>query len=430
MATQRPPERHVGGSRDDAQAAGSPGRSGQHLAGGADPRTGHGEGGSEDRAARRPRNRRIGLVLTGGGARAAYQVGLIRYLAAQLPDFRFDVLTGVSAGAINISFLASHPGTAAEATDALSRTWLGLTPERVFRTDGWSLGQQAVRWLLNLASGGASFRPRVRGLVDSSPLDRHLARTLGVKPEDGRTLNGISENLNRGRLQAAAVSTVEWSTGHTVTWVEGRDVQDWTRPKRRSVQTRLTLDHVLASASLPLLFPAVRIGDAWHGDGGVRLTSPLSPALHLGCDRLVAVATRHEPPTPRPAATGYPPPAQLGGVLLNAVFLDQIDQDVSRVEVVNGLLARLPKGAEGPFRHIDLVLLRPSKDLGLLASRFEPRLPAAFRFLTRGLGTRDTKTPDLLSLLMFQPDYIRALMELGEKDAEDRHDEVAALVRA
>ena len=376
------------------------------------------------------RKPRIGLVLTGGGARAAYQVGLVRHLAKRLPEFHFDVLTGVSAGAINVSFLASHPGSAAEATEDLSRVWLDLTPDHVFRDDGWSLAGMAARWLLNLVSGGARHRPRVRGLVDTSPLVRHLASVLEVAPgDDGRALPGIERNLARGRLDAVAVTTVEWSTGQTVTWVQGRDIETWERPKRRSERTQLTLDHVLASASLPLIFPAVRIGAAWHGDGGVRLTSPLSPALHLGCDRLIAVSTRHEPLTPTAAAATYPPPAQFAGVLMNAVFLDQLDQDANRMELVNGLLTRMPESERGPHRLIDLVLLRPSEDLGQLAGRFEPRLPRAFRFLTRGLGTRDTKSPDLLSLLMFQPDYIRALIEVGEKDAEARHDQIAELVR-
>ncbi len=386
------------------------------------------------RAGESREGRRIGLVLTGGGARAAYQVGLIRHLAARLPEFRFDVLTGVSAGAINASFLASHPGSPAEATEDLSRIWLELTPDHVFRDDGWSLAQTTLRWALNLVSGGARYRPRIRGLVDTSPLGRHLEDVLGVEPGNGRVLPGIAGNVSGGRLAAVAVTTVEWSTGHTVTWVQGRDIETWKRPKRRSERTLLTLEHVLASASLPLIFPAVRIGRDWHGDGGVRLTSPLSPALHLGCNRLLAVSTRHEPPVrgasvvPLPAAA-YPPPAQFAGVLLNAVFLDQLDQDANRVELVNGLLARIPAAERGAFRHIDLVLLRPSEDLGQLASRFEPRLPRAFRFMTRGLGTRDTTSPDLLSLLMFQPDYIRALIEVGEKDAEMRHAEIADLVR-
>ncbi|MXX73882.1 MAG: patatin [Holophagales bacterium] len=371
----------------------------------------------------------MGLVLTGGGARAAYQVGLVRHLAKRLPDFHFDVLTGVSAGAINASFLASHPGSAAEATEELSRIWLELTPDHVFRDDGWSLGKIVVRWLLNLASGGLRYRPQVRGLVDASPLGDHLADVLRVEPDNGRVLPGIARNLERGRLDAVAVTTVEWSTGHTVTWVQGRDIETWERPKRRSERARLTLDHVLASASLPFIFPAVRIADAWHGDGGVRLTSPLSPALHLGCDRLIAVSTRHEPPVPRAAAAAYPPPAQFAGVLLNAVFLDQLDQDANRLELVNRLLARLPESKRGLLRLVDLVVLRPSEDLGRLAGRFEPRLPRAFRFMTRGLGTRDTASPDLLSLLMFQPDYIQALIEVGERDAEARHGEIAELVR-
>ena len=185
-----------------------------------------GDNGGRDRR-RKPR---IGLVLTGGGARAAYQVGLVRHLAARMPEFHFDVLTGVSAGAINASFLASHPGSAAEATEDLSRVWLELTPDHVFRDDGWSLGGMVVRWLLNLASGGLRYRPAGswsgRHLATREDTSRHV---LGAEAGNSRVLPGIARNLERGRLDAVAVTTVEWSTGHTVTWVQGRDIETWER---------------------------------------------------------------------------------------------------------------------------------------------------------------------------------------------------------
>jgi NTE family protein len=192
------------------------------------------------------------------------------------------------------------------------------------------------------------------------------------------------------------------------------------------------VDHIMASAALPLFFPAVRIGDDWHGDGGIRLAAPLSPALHLGAGRIIAISTRYvgsRAEAEAPMTVGYPPPAQVLGVLMNAIFLDVIDQDVLRLERLNRLLRRLPEDQRDGLRIVDLLVLRPSRDLGRLARDYEPRLPRAFRVLTRALGTRQTLSPDALSLVMFQGDYLRRLIELGEEDAEARAEEIDRFIR-
>ena len=223
------------------------------------------------------------------------------------------------------------------------------------------------------------------------------------------------------------MTTTSYATGQSVTWIQGRGVETWTRPARRAVATRLTVDHVMASAALPLFFPAVRIGHEWHGDGGIRLAAPLSPALHLGASRVLAISTRYDrsqAEADTPATVGYPPPAQVLGVLLNAIFLDIIDQDVLRLQRLNRLLERLPEDRRDGLRIIELLVLRPSQDLGRLAHEYEPRLPRAFRALTRALGTRQTRSPDALSMLLFQPDYLRRLIKLGAADAEARAEEI------
>ncbi|MBW3535174.1 MAG: patatin, partial [Gemmatimonadetes bacterium] len=221
-------------------------------------------------------------------------------------------------------------------------------------------------------------------------------------------------------------------TGQSITWVEGEDIEEWERPQRSSRNTRLTVDHVMASTALPLFFPAVKLGDAWFGDGGMRLTAPLSPALHLGADRIIAISTRYDrtqSEADRPTVEGYPPPAQVVGVLMNSIFLDLLDADALRLERINQLLASLPEHERMGLRPVELLVLRPSVDLGRLSSQYEPELPPSFRFLTRGLGTRESESPDLLSLILFQPDYLRALMEIGEKDAEARSEEIEGFVR-
>jgi NTE family protein len=175
---------------------------------------------------------------------------------------------------------------------------------------------------------------------------------------------------------------------------------------------------------LPLFFPAINVDGAWYGDGGIRLTAPLSPAVHLGARKIIAVSTRYarsRAEADRPAVVGYPPPAQVAGVLYNAIFLDQLDADALHLQQINSLVERLPDGvSRDGLRHIDLFVLRPSEDLGRLANSYEPQLPRAFRFLTRGLGTRETRSNDMLSLVMFQNDYVNRLIDMGEADAVAR----------
>lgn len=371
----------------------------------------------------------LGIVMGGGGARAAYQVGFLRSLARHYPHLRIPYVTGVSAGAINAAHLASHHGTFLQAVDELTGLWRDLRVEEVFRVDPGSLARNFVTWAWKLATGGLTRGgPRVRGLVDTSPLRRFLTEALHAV--DGE-LTGVSYNLERGRLKAVALSTSSYTTGQSVTWVQGDDIVEWQRPQRRSENTVLTVEHVMASAALPLFFPAVQLGDGWYGDGGIRLAAPLSPALHLGARRVLAISTRYDrsqSEADRPAVTGYPPPAQIVGVLMNSIFLDLLDHDALRLERLNRLVEKLPPEERMGLRPVKLMVLRPSTDLGRLASRYEPELPKVFRFLTRGLGTRETESPDFLSLVLFQPDYLRALMEMGERDADERRDEVRAFL--
>ncbi|HEY4953875.1 MAG TPA: patatin-like phospholipase family protein [Gemmatimonadaceae bacterium] len=370
------------------------------------------------------------LVLGGGGARGAYQAGVIRGIARRYPDIEFPILTGISAGAISTAFLASHGETFAEAAEELVRLWLSVTPEQVYRVDATSLLRNVVRWGWRIASGGMSdVNERTRALVDTAPLAELLRRAL-PRHADGAII-GIERNVARGRLQAVALSATSYTTGQSVTWVHGNGVKLWQRPQRRSENARLGIEHVMASTALPLLFPAVRVGGEWYGDGGIRLTAPLSPALHLGAARILTISTRH--PRSRaeadvPQIVGYPPPAQVLGVLYNAVFLDLIDQDILRLQLINQLLANAPEARRSGMREVDILVLRPSRDLGRMAREYEPRLPPALRFLTRGWGTRRTTSPDVLSLMMFQADYLRALIDLGERDVWTQKDRIDAFL--
>lgn len=358
----------------------------------------------------------MAIVLTGGGARAAYQVGVLRGIASHLPQTRFDIITGVSAGAINAVFLASRPGPLRATVDELTQLWETLHVEDVFRVDLPSLAKHFLQWGLRLVSGGSRVRPPVKGLVDTAPLRAFLNRALPVN--EGGEIAGIAQNVERCDPKAIAVTTLNYGTGQTVTWVQGCDIEPWERPLRRSVKTHLTVPHVMASAALPLFLPAVELGDGWYGDGGIRLSAPLSPALHLGAQRILAISTQYSKSfdeADEPTTEGYPPP---------------MDEDALRLQRSNSFLADMPPARRQSYRVVDLVVLRPSQDLGKLVRMYEPRLPRGFRFLTRSLGTRETSSPDVLSLLMFQPDYLTRLIEIGEADAEARLSEIAALVEA
>lgn len=375
----------------------------------------------------------LALVLSGGGARAAYQVGFLKFLASRFPDLAPGILTGVSAGGIIATSLASREGRFGEAIDRLDDLWRGLRIEDVFRVDAGDLASHVTRWGFRLVSGGAPGTPRARSLVDTAPLRELLTRALKAD-SDGR-LPAIARNLAARTLQAVALTASSYTTGQSVTWVqsvEGCGVMTWERPQRKSADGCLAVDHVMASSALPFFFPAVEIDDAWYGDGGIRLTAPLSPAIHLGARKIIAISTRYprtKEEADRPAVSGYPPPAQVAGVLLNAIFLDLLDADALRLEQLNALIDRVPSEARDSLRHVDLLILRPSQDLGRLANEFEAALPRTFRFLVRALGSRETRSNDMLSLLMFQQDYIEKLIELGEADAHARSREIEAFVQ-
>src|SRR4051812_1540992 len=361
----------------------------------------------------------LALMLGGGGARGAYQAGVLRGIARRFPQLTFPILSGISAGAVNTIHLAAHPGPLEDCADALIDLWLALKPELVYDIRSAPLMWNAFNWAARLLSGGfGRGREPMRGMVETNPLRKYLEGVIDRAP-DG-TIPGIQRNIDSGRLKACALSATSYTTGQSVTWIEGKDIDLWQRPNRRTEPAKLTVEHVMASSALPMLFPAVKVGSEWFGDGGVRLTAPLSPSLHLGASRILTISTKyqktqHEANTPTTA--GYPPPAQVLGTLYNAVFLDLIDEDILRLRKVNQLLMSMPPEKREKMRVVDIMVLRPSEDLGRMARHFEPKLPPFFRYLTRGLGTQKTASPDLISLILFQSDYLKAMIDLGEKDA-------------
>jgi NTE family protein len=373
------------------------------------------------------RRSQTALLLTGGGARAAYQVGVLQSLARVLPALHFPILTGVSAGAINMALLANNPSRFPENVARLAEHWDTLTLDQVFRTEFRALGSNVVRWIFRLLSGGADLLPPMRGMVDTQPLRKFLYHALNTT--DG-VLHGVAENLRTGRLSAVGMITTKYPTAQSVTWVQGAMAQPWHGLDRCGIATQLTVEHIMASSSLPLVFPAARLGEAWHGDGGIRLTAPLSPAINLGADKIIAISTSIEPgqsEANRPTKE-YPPPATVLSVMLESVFLDLLDSDATELRRMNRLVAEYPKSRDLGLRRVDALVIRPSQDLGVIATEFEHELPRTLRHIIRGLGSQETNRSDMIATLLFQPRFIRKMIEIGEKDGLDRAGEIAAFL--
>jgi NTE family protein len=372
----------------------------------------------------------LAVMLTGGGARAAYQVGLIKGLANHFPALRIRIITGASAGAINAAYLAAHQGPLMEKARQLEKMWCELSCDSIYRFD-WKVFLPLRAALASVLPKKSRFtRSRAHALVDTSPLRCLVCRIL--ETTGGEPIVGIEENIRSGELTALALMTLDYSTGQTVRWVQGRnDFDSYEGPNRRTAITQFTVDHVMASAALPFIFPAVRIGRAFHGDGGIRMAAPLSPAVHLGATRIIAMSTgylRGPEEASQPVVTGYPPAAQILGQLVNAIFLDGIEEDVARMQRMNELLRKMAPHERDGLKPVDLLVLRPSVDLGKISAEYEHFLPRKLKLLVRAMGVKETESPDFISLLMFEPSFTRRLIDLGEADIASRLPEIRAFL--
>ncbi len=376
-----------------------------------------------------------GLVLTGGGARAAYQAGAIRAIAelTGARELPFRVLAGVSAGAINAAFLAAGADDFQGAARSLWEMWRQLTPDRVYRTDTRRLASIGTSWIRDLSLGGVLGTSPLNYLLDTSPLRAFFDEQLRVER--------IAGHVASGRLRGVAVTATNYFTGTAISFFDAApEIRPWVRSTRLGRRATLQHNHVLASAAIPIFFAPVQIAGAFYGDGCVRMNAPTSPAIHLGAERVLAIGIRYFRTHDQTVLLNDGlqgdrlAVADIVGVLLNAVFLDSLDADLELLQRINLTVAHVPderrQHLPDQLRPLPALALRPSQDLGRLASDQYDQFPAMLRYLLRGLGATGDRGWDLLSYLAFEPVYTLRLLELGYRDTLARRDEVSAFLSA
>lgn len=373
---------------------------------------------------------KYGLVLSGGGARAAYQAGVLKGIAEILDnDFGaqpFPVITGVSAGAINASHLASGTGSFETQTEKLASIWNELNSEQVLRTDLRSLSSLGAGWIKDLGFGGMLGKSQSTHLLDSSPLQKLLENNINYEQ--------IHNNVLNKTLSGVAVTATSYSTGTSLTFFDSLETNEWTRSSRIGLKVPLRVEHILASSSIPFIFKPVRIGKSFYGDGGIRSNTPFSPAIHLGAERILSIGVRYFRSGTEVRELNQEVEMEsialsdVAGVMFNSVFLDAIEFDYERLQRINTTLDLISEEvrANHPSRlkKIPTLLIQPSVDLGAMAAGEFNRFPRMLRYLLQGIGASRERGADLLSYIAFDKAYTSKLVEIGFKDALNRRVEI------
>lgn len=375
-------------------------------------------------------NGRTALVLGGGGARAAYQVGVllaVRDLLGNPTENPFPILCGTSAGAVNAGTLACYAKNFGAAVESLAEVWRNMHAGHIYRADVLGIGFGGARWLacllLGWATGGSP-----RALLDNQPLRKLLAEKLEFR--------NIDRCLESGALYAVSITASGYTTGDGISFFQAHpEVPTWRRKQRAGCRAHLTVEHLMASSAIPFFFPAVHLNREFFGDGSMRQLAPLSPAIHLGAEKVLVVGVgQANDGMPRQSSQVYPTLAQIAGHALSSIFLDSLAVDLERLERINETLSKIPRNLQASgdisLRPVRSLVISPSERLDCLAARHAGALPWAVRMLLRGLGAMNRHGGALTSYLLFEQAYTNALIDLGYKDAMARRDEIKSFLAA
>jgi NTE family protein len=374
--------------------------------------------------------KKTALVLPGGGARGAFQVGVLKAIGDLVPRGTvnpFGIISGTSAGAINSVVLAAKARRFRVAIAELERVWGNFRSHQVFRTDNLTMLKSSMQWLGALVTGGMLVR-MPKSLLDNSPLRALLSRNV--------RFSRIGHGIDQGWLDAVSVTAAGYSSAKSTSFFEATGShKEWSHTRRCGVRSRINLDHLMASIAVPMIFPPVLIGNEYFGDGAMRQATPLSPAVRLGADRILVIGVRNEitPGSGDPLATPvYPSFAEIAGYTLDTLFMDGLYSDLERLSGVNQLIDSVPEEHRGPrlskMRPIDTMVIVPSEDLREIAHRHRKELPVALRTLLWGISGRGRGEGRLLSYLMFEQAYTRELIDLGYRDAMTVSDQLREFI--
>jgi NTE family protein len=374
---------------------------------------------------------KVGLVLPGGGARAAYQVGVLKAIAELLPAGAanpFRIIVGSSAGSMNAASLAGNAEDFKQGVERLAGVWENLKSESVIRADAWSVLRHGLGGMLALVTTGLNAR-RPHCLLDNAPLRTLLGNHI--------RFSCIQPAIDTGLLDALAITASGYTSARSITFFQGRAaLEPWERTRRFGLAATIELDHVMASIALPVIFPAVRIDREYFGDGSMRQLAPLSPAVHLGARRILVIGVRNESPDalpPRGAFVPYPSFGQIGGYMLDALFMDSIHTDLERMQRINRIMQYVPERVrrreDAPhLRTVDTAVVMPSEDIRDIALRHANALPPALKAALKRVGGLSGGSTQLLSYLLFEGSYCRELIELGYRDGLAQRRKLSAFV--